>query len=136
MLDDHVTGLFAAIGPTARYSGCLTSDLNALASAYFRCAEGHRAGYRLQLPLWFTPPRSEAFVAVAPHHQREQRLLEGLFLDSSVDNGNGRGRHRVFALTFRRMLHTYISLMLNDYLELDPTLARAAVHQSVHGIRS
>ena len=136
VLDDHFTALFTAIAPVVRYSGDLPNDLNALASAYFTFAAGHRAGYRLQLTLWFAPPQSEGFAAVAPYHQRQQRLLEGLFLDSSRDNGNGRGRHQTFALTFLGMLNTYIGLLLNDYLDLDPAVTRSAVRQYLHGIFS
>ena len=136
VLDDHFTALFAAIEPVARYNGDLPHDLTTLASAYFGFAAGHRAGYRLQLTLWFAPPQSAGFAAVAPYHQRQQRLLEELFLDSSRDNGNGRGRHQTFALTFLGMLNTYIGLLLNDYLDLDPTVTRSAVRQYMHGIFS
>jgi TetR/AcrR family transcriptional regulator len=136
VLESHFAGLFAAIEPVARYNGSLPNDLTALAGAYFRFAERQRIGYRLRLALWFAPPQGEAFAAIVPHHQRELLLLETLFLDSSRDNGNGRGRHHAFALTFLGMLHTHIGLMLNDYLELDPALARAATRQFMHGIFS
>ena len=59
-----------------------------------------------------------------------------MFLDSSRDNGNGRGRHQTFALTYLGMLNTYIGLLLNDYLDLDPAVTRSAVRQYLHGIFS
>jgi TetR/AcrR family transcriptional regulator len=136
ILADHFADLFAAIEPVARYSGHLPNDLTALAAAYFRFAERHRAGYRLQLALWFAPPQSEAFAAIAPHNERQGALLEKLFLDSTRDNGNGRGRQRAYALTFLGTVNTYIGLLLNDYLDLDDATTRRAVHQFMHGIFS
>ena len=136
VLDDHFAALFAAIDPVARYSGHLPNDLSALAQTYFRFAERHRAGYRLQLALWFAPPQSEAFAAITPHSTRQTALLEKLFLDSTRDNGNGRGRQRAYALTYLGTINTYIGLMLNDYLDLDDAVARRAIHQFMHGIFS
>ena len=136
VLGEHFAALFAAIEPVARYSGDLSNDLNALARASFRFAERHRAGYRLQLALWFAPPQGEAFAAIAPHNERQGALLERLFLDSTRDNGNGRGRQRAYALTFLGTINTYIGLMLNDYLDLDDAVARRAAHQFMHGIFS
>jgi hypothetical protein len=90
----------------------------------------------MQLSMWFSPSESDAFKAVATVNERQQKILEALFLQAANDHGNMRGRHQMYAATFLGMLNTYIALALNGYAKLDDDLVRKAVHQFMHGIFS
>jgi TetR/AcrR family transcriptional regulator len=90
----------------------------------------------MQLSMWFAPPKSDAFKAVARLSERQQQILETLFVQAVVQHGNMAGRHRAYAATFLGMINTYIGLALNGYAELDNALVYKAVHQYMHGIFS
>jgi TetR/AcrR family transcriptional regulator len=136
LLAEHFNVLYATVEQAAAYRGDLPLTLNRIAAAYFKYASDHRLFYRLQLGLWFAPPDSEAFQAVARLNEKQQTLLEQLFIQAANDHGNMKGRHRAYAATFLGMLNTYISLSLNGYTELDDELVYKAVHQFMHGIFS
>ena len=80
--------------------------------------------------------QNDAFKAVAQVNEKQQQILETLFLRAANDHGNMRGRHQAYAATFLGMLNTYIALGLNGYAKLDDDLVRKAVHQFMHGIFS
>jgi TetR/AcrR family transcriptional regulator len=86
--------------------------------------------------MWFAPPESDGFRAIARLGARQQQLLEEIFRCAAQDHGNMRGRHRAYAATFLGMINTYAGLALNGYLKLDDELAYTAVHQFMHGIFS
>lgn len=136
LLEEHFTDLYATIEQAARYHGDLPLTLNTVAAAYFSYAGEHRAFYRMQLSMWFAPPRSDAFKAVARLSERQQQLLETLFIQAVTQHGNMAGRHRAYAATFLGMINTYIGLALNGYAELNDELVYKAVHQFMHGIFS
>jgi AcrR family transcriptional regulator len=136
LLEENFADLNGVFDIAAAYQGDVTLTLTQITAAYFRYAQAHRLFYRLQLSLWFAPPHSEAYRAVAKFQERQQQMLETLFLRAAEDHGNMRGRHRAYAATFLGMLNTYIGLALNDYIELDDELVYKAVHQFMHGIFS
>ena len=136
LLEESFVGLFAALEGASVYHRDVVTTLLAIAMAYFKFAQGHRKFYRLQLSMWFSPPESEAFKAIAVINEKQQQMLEAFFLRAAEDHGNMKGRHKAYAATFLGMLNTYISLGLNSYTELDADLAQSAVHQFMHGIFS
>ncbi len=136
LLDEHFTEMYRAVTQAATYKGDLPLTLNTVTSAYFIFAKNHPRFYRLQLALWFAPPHSEAFKAVSGLNERQQQLLETLFIRAAEDHGNMRGRHRAYAATFLGMINTYIALSLNGYADLNDELVYKAVHQFMHGIFS
>ena len=136
LLSEHFTELYRSIEQVATYQGDLPRTLSTVATAYFDYARGHPLFYRLQLAMWFAPPESDGFQAIARLGARQQQLIEEIFRRAAQDHGNMRGRHRAYAATFLGMINTYAGLALNGYLELDDELAYAAVHQFMHGIFS
>ena len=136
LLSEHFDTLYRAIEPAAIYQGDLPLTLNRTTAAYFRYAQANRHFYRMQLAMWFAPPRSAAFQAVAQLNHKQQVLIERLFIRAVDDHGNMRGRHRAYAATFLGMINTYVGLALNGYIELDDALVYQAVHQFMHGIFS
>ena len=136
LLSERFSGLYASLSQATTYRGDLPFTLEQVAAAYFDFAQANRLFYRLQLATWFAPPDSEAFGAVSGLNQKQQWLLERLFLAAAEDHGNMRGRHRAYAATFLGMIHTYVGLALNGYMELDDGLVHRAVHQFMHGIFS
>jgi len=136
LLSSHFGQLLQTVEPAAAYAGDLPLTLNRLAAAYLSYAQAHPLFYRFQLWLWFAPPDSDAFQAVAPLNEAQQALLEKVFLRAVDDHGNMRGRHRAYAATFLGMVNTYIGLALQGYTQLSDDLVHRAVHQYMHGIFS
>ncbi len=136
LLADGFADFFVALDGAALYDYDLLAPLTAYADAYFAFAARHRDLYRLQLALWFAPPQSEAFAAIAPYTERQQRFFEAFFARAARDHGNMIGRQRPCALTFLGLLNTYAALLLNDYVQPDAAMTRHAVHQFMHGIFS
>jgi len=136
LLETYFVDLFTPLEMAAAYHGDLPLTLNHIIATYFAYARDHGSFYRMQLSMWFAPPDSDAFKAVAQRNEQQQQLLETLFIHAAVDHGNMRGRHQAYAATFLGMINTYIALGLNGYTELNDTLRYQAVHQFMHGIFS
>lgn len=136
LLQERFASLRSRVEAAADYHRDLPLTLTRLVSTFFALAREQPAFFRLQLTLWFAPPYSEAWQAVAPWHAQQQALLEALFTRAANDHGNMRGRQRAYAATLLGMIHTYIGLALNGYVELDEPLVQQAVHQFQHGIYS
>jgi TetR/AcrR family transcriptional regulator len=136
LLAEQSAPLFATLERAAAYRGDLSLTLHRVAAAYFGYAQAHRTTYRMQLAMWFAPPDSDAFRAVSGLNERQQQILERLFLQAAEDHGNMRGRHRAYAATFLGTIHTYVGLALNGQVTLDDDLTYRAVHQYMHGIFS
>jgi TetR/AcrR family transcriptional regulator len=136
LLEEHFSVLHRSVEQASDYRRDLPLTLNRTAAAYFHYARENKRFYRMQLSTWFAPPDSDAFKAVARFNERQQQLLEKLFIQAANDHGNMKGRHRAYAATFLGMINTYIGLWLNGYVELDDALVYKAVHQYMHGIFS
>ena len=136
LLGENFTPLFTSIGKAATYHGDLPLTLNQTATAYFRFAKEHKQFYRMALSMWFAPANSVAFQAVSRLNEKQQQILEELFILAAKDHGNMKGRQRAYAATFLGMLNTYIGLSLNGYTQLDDELVYKAIHQFMHGIFS
>lgn len=136
LLEGHFTPLHQSVKQAAAYNGDLPFTLEKVARAYFDYAKTHRAFYRMQLALWYTPQQSEAYQAVAPWNEKLYQVIEEMFTHAAEQHGNMRNRQRPYTATFLGMVNTYIGLALNDYTELDDPLIYQAVHQFMHGIFS
>ncbi len=135
LLDEGFTELFSAL-EQVEYRRDVVATLEGVAKAYFDFAEEHRSFYRLQLSMWFAPSASDAFKAISVISEKQQQILEALFLQAANDHGNMKGRQRTYAATFLGMINTYVALALNGYAELEDDLVHKAVHQFMHGIFS
>jgi len=135
VLDETFVELLAAL-EKVEYNRNVVDSLEAIAKLYFDFARKRRAFYRMQLSMWFSPAESDAFKAVAMVNERQQQILEALFLQAAADHGNMQGRQQAYAATFLGMLNTYIALALNGYAKLDDDLVSKSVHQFMHGIFS
>jgi AcrR family transcriptional regulator len=136
LLTENFEELFQALEKAADYQRDVLLTLNAVVGAYFDFAQKHPAFYRMQLSMWFAPPDSDPFKLIAGFNERQQEILEKMFLAASKDHGNMKGRHRAYAATFLGMLNTYIALSLNGYAKLNDHLTRQLIHQYMHGIFS
>lgn len=136
LLDEVFGSFFDQVEKAAYYNHDVTSTLRGVTQTYFDFASQNASLYRMQLSLWFAPPASEPFLMVSKLNQRQQEILETLFLRASMDHGNMKGRQRAYAATFLGMINTYIALGLNGYAELNQELVQNAVHQFMHGIFS
>jgi AcrR family transcriptional regulator len=128
--------LLARLADAVAYSGDLGWTLLQITQTYFAFARSQPALYRLMLALWFAPPASEAFQMVAARNEEQQRIVEGLFARVAEQNGNMRGRQRIYAASLLGAINTRVALALNGYLELDDALARQTVQQFSYGIYS
>jgi AcrR family transcriptional regulator len=136
LLADDFDQFFDEMEKAAEYQGDVKTTLHRVVNTYFEFARRNPKLYRLQLSMWFAPSGSEAFKQAVNHNQRQQEILENMFLRASMDHGNMKGRHRAYAATFLGLINTYISLCLNGYTELNQVLVDNAVHQFMHGIFS
>jgi TetR/AcrR family transcriptional regulator len=136
LLETHFNRLFAVLEPAAAYSGDLPLTLTRIATAYFDFAVRNPVFYRMYMAMRFTPPQSEAFQAMAPFNERQQLMLERVFQLAVDQHGNMRGRHQAYAATFRGMIHTYIGMFLDGYIQFDDATVYRAMHQFMHGIFS
>ena len=136
LLADYFDPFLISLEEAAVYRRDLPLTLNLLASSYFQFAEEKRMYYRMILSMWFAPVESVAYEAVSRLNDKQQELLEGVFMQASRDYGYMKGRQRAYAATFLGMIHSYIGLALNGYVRLDDELVVRAVHQFMYGIFS
>lgn len=136
LFTEYFAELYKSIEAAAIYERDLPLTLNRVVTAYFDYAKNHQVFYRLQLSMWFAPVHSVMFKVASELGEKQQKLIEGIFIQAANDHGNMKGRHRAYAATFLGMINTYIGLALNGYTELDQALVYKAVHQFMHGIFS
>ena len=136
LLNENFERLSLDLSQAIVYQPDVVSTLTAIASVYFAFAQKNRQFYRLQLSMWFSPPASDAFKAIVVINEKQQQMMETVFLRAAQDHGNMQGRHQAYAATFLGMVNTYISLGLNGYASLDAELTQKAIHQFMHGIFS
>ncbi|NTU75353.1 MAG: TetR/AcrR family transcriptional regulator, partial [Anaerolineaceae bacterium] len=120
----------------AEYRGDLTLTLENIVREFFQYAKERPAVLRLQLSLHFAPADSESNQAVRRFNQEQYEIIEDLFRFAVREHGNMRGREQAYAATFIGMIHTYVGLYLNQYINLDEALVFQSVHQFIHGILS
>ena len=132
----HGTPLEELIAAHTAYRHDVKEALERLAAAYFRFTEAHADFCRLMLTLYFAPPESEEFMAIAPLNERIFRRVESLFTAMAADHGNMRGRHTGFAASFIGMLNTYAGLHLAGHHTVTESTMLTAVKQFMHGIFS
>lgn len=118
------------------YHGDLTYCLTQVVQTYFQFARSHPSAYRLLLSLWFAPHENEAYQLSQEIHSRQYQMVEELFKKAVKQHGNMRGRHQLYAASLIGMIHTYIGLWLNNFVQLKDELVYQAVHQFEHGIYS
>lgn len=136
LLGKYFEPFFISLEEAAVYRRDLPLTLNLMTSAYFQFASQHHLYYRMLLSMWFAPVESMTFQTISRLNEKQQLLLEGVFAQASRDHGNMKGRQRAYAATFLGMIHTYIGLACNGYVQLNDELVYRAVHQFMYGIFS
>jgi AcrR family transcriptional regulator len=136
LLTEHFDAFFETLQAAANYQGDVTMSLRAVAGGYFNFSRQNPRLYRFYLSMWFAPPSSDPFKACLSLNERQQQLMETLFVNAATDHGNMKGRQRTYAASFLGMVNTYVMLILNGYAEPDETLVYSMVHQFMHGIFS
>ncbi len=136
LLSERFDSFLERLELLAAYGGDLPRTLDRTAEAFFAFADANPGPCRLLLAAWFSPPEGESFEAAAELTERQQGILERLFLDASRDHGNMKGRERRYSLSFLGLLNTYAGASLAGALRLTPELAREAVRQFSIGIYS
>jgi AcrR family transcriptional regulator len=136
LLDREFTPLYQAVQQVADYHGDLPLTLEKVTRAFFDFAKTHRTFYRMQLALWYSPHKSEPFQAVEPWNEQLYQQIERMFIQAAEQHGNLLSRQQAYAATLFGMIHTYISMALTEYTELEDPLVYQAVHQFMYGIFS
>jgi hypothetical protein len=111
-------------------------SLRSVTGGYFNFVCQYPRLCRFYLSNWFAPIESEVFQVSVPLNDRQQQLMEGLFIVTSRNHGNMRGRHRAYAASFLGMINTYVVLSLNGYIIWNEELVYCMVHHFMHGIFS
>lgn len=125
-----------ALEEACDYQGDLPHTLKHIAETYFRFAEANPTFYRMQLAMYFAPQDSDAYQVIASRNEAHQEMVEAVFIKTVRENGNMRGRHRLYTASFIGMLNTCIGLWLGGHTQLDDDLTRRMLHQFEHGIYS
>lgn len=129
--------LLERVREAAVYQHDLNRTLTRVVHAYFDYAHEHQTFYRMLLSMSFAPPSSEYFPAVHDLLYPQYALLESLFEQAANDHGNMRGRHKQYAISFKGMVDTYISMSFQSYVDLKAgNLVYRVTHQFMHGIFS
>ncbi|HAE38024.1 MAG TPA: TetR/AcrR family transcriptional regulator [Candidatus Riflebacteria bacterium] len=128
--------LLFGLGPATVYAGDLPLSLTEIVRVYFKFARSFPEFYRLHLAFWFSPPASEGFLAAKEWWEKQQQLLEILFMLAANDHGNMKNRHRIYAATFLGTINTYIAIFLNGYADLNEEMVHSLMKQFCHGIYS
>lgn len=136
LMHEHFDRLYSQLNAVADYRGDLPQTLGQVVRIFFWFARAEPQFYRVALSMWLALPANESHQVVAPLHKRNQARLEQLFREAAADHGNMQGRHIQYAASLLGMLHSYITLALNGYLELDEQLAEQTVRQFSYGIYS
>ncbi|NTW03210.1 MAG: TetR/AcrR family transcriptional regulator [Oscillochloris sp.] len=136
LVQERTATFRADLAEVTAYAGDLPKSLERVALTYFAFATREPLLYRLLIALWFIVPESEAFQVVLTMNEEQQRLVEQMFERATVDHGNMRGRHRIYAATFIGTLNTYAGIALNGYGKLDAEAMYQVVRQFSYGIYS
>lgn len=136
LLKRESSQLVTTIRLAAFYEGNLVLTLEKTCRAYFLFAQHHNDFYRMQLSMYFSPPKSESNQAIRPYGEEQFKILSNLFIRAAEDHGNLRGRHGRYAAGFLGSINAMIGLYLNDNLELSDEVVFRTVHQFMHGIFS
>lgn len=136
LLEHGFAPLQTELMASATYARDLTLSLEKVIRTYFDFTKAYPRFYRLQLSMAFAPTQSDSFQAADPFNKIQLRLLEKLFDEASQDHGNMSSKAAAFAATFLGMINTYISLALEQQVNLNDDLVYQAQHQFMHGIFS
>ncbi len=136
IMENNFRRLLLELSPATVYSGDLPATLTSIVKAYFRFAVRNPEFYRLHLAFWFSPPSSDGFIAAKEWWEKQQQLLEMVFMLAANNHGNMKNRHRIYAATFLGTINTFVAFFLNGYAELDDNACHSLVRQFSHGIYS
>ena len=136
LLQTHFDPFNERLERAAAYHHDLPQTLERFSTIYITLSLDEPDFSRLRLTLWFAPPGSEAFRAVVPWLERQERLVAELFEQASQDHGNMRGRQLTLASSFLGTLNTYVGLSLNGYVTLNDETRRQMLRQYMYGIFS
>jgi len=136
LLHHNAEPYLSALSHAATYHGDFGLTLENIVIVYFDFAQRFSAFYRLQLTMYFAPPKSEVNEAIRPYAQRQHDILANVFIHAAEDHSNLRGRHRQYAAGFLGAINAVIGLYLNEEIELTAEVVYQTVHQFMHGIFS
>lgn len=126
--------LFAQLDTIAPVQGDVPETLRRVIHRFFQFATLYPELYRLLLTMAVALPENEAFQITETIIVRQRTYFESLFQVFSAYNGNLRGREPIYAVTFQAIVHSNITLALQQKLALDSSVAQRAVQQFVFGI--
>lgn len=137
LIREKSEGLLAMAREASQYRGDVTGSIGSVVRAYFDYARSEPIFYRMVLSMWFAPPSSEYSAPILDLFNRQTLLLEDMFESAAKDHGNMRGRHRLYAVSLKGMVDTYIGVWLQSGLDIRADdLQYRIIHQFMHGIFS
>lgn len=114
----------------------IKTTLENICQSYFSFCNSNKEFYRMFLAMYYSPPESEQSQIIMEVNKKFFDKIEHVFLEAGKDHGNMKNRHTIYAFSFIGIINTYISLSLNDYLELNQDCVNKSVKQFMHGIFS
>jgi TetR/AcrR family transcriptional regulator len=134
IMGEYGSKLSEAVGAAAVYQGDLSLALAELGKAFFEFAKTYPVFYRMQLAMYFAPPKCESNQMVRRFNEIQFHLIEELFKAATVHHHNLKDRHGALAASFIGHVNTYIGFALNGYIELREEIIYQIVHQFMYGI--
>lgn len=123
------------ISAAALYEGDLQKSLTKVATIFFKFAQNNKDFYRMQLAMVFGPLEGEPIKIIGKLANTPYQILQELFSKAVKSKGEREAEiYMAYAITFIGIVHQYITLFLNGFIELSEEIADFIVSIFLHGI--
>lgn len=134
LLEFYFTPFLTELSVLSGTQKSLPLILEDLGFLFLKSSEKEPFFWRFMLSINFSPSDSVPYRSVKPHLENQFRILEALFKREVPQYGNMKGKEHLIAVSFIGLMHTHVSLVLNQYTRVSEKLVRGVVHQFLYGI--
>lgn len=114
----------------------LMKSLKEITKIFFDFSMENMVFYRMQLTMYFASPESYQYKKVSGYNERIFTLIEHFYKEVSNYHGNMKGREKRYAFTLIGTINNYITLYLNQRIELNQDTIHDVVQQYMYGVFS
>lgn len=134
LLEHQFVPLLAALQTAAVYQGDLVKALTQLTACWLEQARQSQDFFHLQLALGFLPVSHETHELIQPWREKQQQLLEKLFVEAVPQHGNLKGHQVLLALSLQGLLNQATRAQLAGELPAEADLVYKLVKHYMYGI--
>ena len=118
------------------YKGDLQTSLRNIFQYFLDFSQQNTQFFRLWMTTRLAPNQSIPYKVIFPYTQKHQNAFIQFFQQVSKQHGNMRRHELIITNSFLGFLFSYVSMVLQDEVEMDQTQINRAIHQFMHGIFS